>query len=151
MENRSLESRPITSWRSSLAIRKICQSFAAQNLPIVCCVGRLPEGFPTGDEIREPVRLSCLFFKSWRYRSRKLVAASGETSRQRQRYNPVPLVLGNMPTWLQASAKRDSRWALWGGLAFLGALASLWISLSWLARRDRRARASLRPTEIIDI
>ncbi|NOZ40840.1 MAG: hypothetical protein GXP24_11525 [Planctomycetes bacterium] len=121
----------------------------SQNLPIVCCVTRLPNGFPTGDEIREPVRLSGVFFKLWRYRSRKLAKQAGETTRQRQLYTPV--VLSHMPTWLNQSVPRKNHWALWGGIAFLGALATLWISLAWLAGRDRRARAALQRTETIDI
>jgi len=119
----------------------------SQNLPIVCCVVRLPEGFPIGDEIRAPVRLSGVFFKLWRYRSRQLVESAGETTRQRQLYTPV--VLGHMPTWLKRAAHRDSRWAFWGGIAFLSVLVTLWICLAWLARSDHQAR--LRRTETIDL
>ena len=91
----------------------------SQNLPIVCCVARLPEGFPTGDAIREPVRVAGVFFKLWRFRSRKLLESAGETTGQRQLYTPV--VLGNVPTWLNKSSQQKNPWALWGGLAFLGA------------------------------
>ncbi len=121
----------------------------SQNLPIVCCVARLPEGFPTGDAIREPVRLAGVFFKLWRYRSRKLIESPGETTGQRQLYTPV--VLGNVPTWLNKSSPQKNPWALWGGLAFLGALAVLWMSMMGLARRDRRARAQLRHNKKIDL
>ena len=121
----------------------------SQNLPIVCCVPQLPAGFPTGDEIREPVRISGVFFKLWRYRSRKLTQQAGETTGQRQLYTPV--VLGHSPTWLNKTANRDNRWAFWAGIIFLGALALLWISTIWLARRDRRARALLRQTKTIDL
>ena len=122
----------------------------SQNLPIVCCVARLPEGFPTGDEIREPVRLAGVFFKLWRYRSRK---PAGEPTDKagglQQLYTPV--VLGQMPTWLNETAARKSPWALWGGVVFLGALGLLWISMMGLARRDRRARALLRLNKTIDL
>ncbi len=121
----------------------------SQNLPIVCCVTQLPEDFPTGDEIREPVRISGVFFKLWRYRSRNLTKQAGETTGQRQLYTPV--VLGHSPTWLIQTAESGTFLAFWGGVAFLGVLVMLWISLAWLARRDRRARAMQRPTKTIDL
>ena len=122
----------------------------SQNLPIVCCVTGLPEGFPTGDEIREPVRLAGVFFKLWRYRSRKPAGELSEKNRTLQQlYTPV--VLGQMPTWLNETAASKNPWALWGGVAFLGALGLLWISMMGLARRDRRAWALLRRNKTIDI
>jgi len=121
----------------------------SQNLPIVCCVLRLPPNFPTGDEIREPVRLAGIFFKNWRYRSRKLVDRAGETGQQRQLYTPV--LLGKVPIWLKPMDRRSGYGSLWGGIAFLGGLVTLWISMSWLASRDRVARASLRRDRSIDL
>lgn len=121
----------------------------SQNLPIVCCVPQLPDGFPTGDEIRESVRISGIFFKLWRYRSRKLAKQVGETTGQRQLYTPV--VLGHSPAWLKKTIQQDSRWALWGGIAFLGGLMVLWIYTAVLARRDRRARTLMRRSETIDL
>jgi len=121
----------------------------SQNLPIVCCVLQLPIGFPTGDQIREPVRIAGIFFKNWRYRSRRRVNEAGETGRQRQLYTPV--LLGKRPTWLNQTADRHGRWSLWGGIAFLAGLLTLWISMSWLAKRDRVARAALRRNDIIDL
>lgn len=121
----------------------------SQNLPIVCCVNQLPPGFPVGDEIREPVRIAGVFFKNWRYRSRKLRKPAGLTGQQRRPYTPV--VLGKLPTWLENSSTKESGWALWGGVAFLGFLVALWIVMTWLGKRDRSARASLRGNATIDL
>jgi|GEM_PF-1423371 len=117
--------------------------------PVVCCVPKLSPGFPTGDEIRVPVRMAGVFFKSWRYRSRNLQVAAGETGRQRQLYTPV--LLGAMPTWLKSAASRDGWGAFWGGVAFLVLLGLVWGSMAYLARRDRRVRQSLRRDERIDL
>ena len=121
----------------------------SQNLPIVCCVHQLPAGFPIGDQIREPVQISAVFFKKWRYRSRKLVGGAEEASRQRQLYAPV--LLGKEPIWLRQSVGGESSGAFWGGLAFLAVLVMLWVYLAWLARRDRLARIVARPRTTIDL
>ncbi|MCA9236426.1 MAG: hypothetical protein KDA44_13215, partial [Planctomycetales bacterium] len=42
----------------------------SQDLPIVCCVARLPDGFPLGDSIRESARVGGVFFKLWSYGGR---------------------------------------------------------------------------------
>ena len=125
------------------------ESRLLNNQPVVCCVRSLPSGFPTGDEIRVPVRIAGVFFKSWRYRSRNLQAPAGQTGEQRQLYTPI--VLSNSPQWLQPTASQNNSGALWGGIAFLVALVALWISMAWLARRDRAKRATLRPRETIDL
>ncbi len=119
------------------------------NRPVVCCVTVLPENFPTGDLIREPVQIAGAFFKNWRYRSRDLVQQGGETESPRQLYTPV--VLAKTPIWLSKTVARDSRASLWAGIAFLVALATMWASMAWLAKRDRRERAALRPRESIDV
>ena len=121
----------------------------SQNLPVVCCVTQLPAGFPSGDQIREPVRICGVFFKSWRYRSRDLTTAAGETARQRQMYTPV--VIGKEPRWLRTETSRDNVWGLWGGLAFLCILALLWMTSAVLGRADRQARAELRKSETINL
>ena len=121
----------------------------SQNLPMVCCLLQLPTDFPTGDEIREPVRISGVFFKNWRYRSRQLTNRAGETGEQRQLYTPV--LLAKVPTWLRNSSSRNRSWAFGAGIAFLGMLLTLWIGMTWLAKRDRLARAAVRRNEIIDL
>jgi len=129
--------------------------------PVVCCVTEIPSGFPTGDEICEPVRISGVFFKLWRYRSRDFSQPAGQTTAPRSLYtqNPValapvalaPVVLAKVPKWLNQSVHNGGRWTLWAGIAFLVVLATLWIYLSQLAGRDRRARARLRQSATIDL
>ena len=120
-----------------------------RNQPVVCCVNQLPQGFPTGDFIREPVRISGVFFKNWRYRSREPAETTGETGATRPLY--TPLVVGAMPIWLSDSGSDSSRWGLVAGIGFLVLLAAVWLALGWLARSDRRARAALRRNQKIDI
>jgi hypothetical protein len=115
----------------------------------VCCVSGLPVDFPVGDKIREPVRVDGVFFKSWRYRTRKNLAAPGETGRQQQMYTPV--VVGGAPTWLSTAASGQSRWGLWGGIAFLVALLVFWFVMFRLAERDRRRRAATQPDRLDDL
>jgi hypothetical protein len=115
----------------------------SQNLPVVCCVAQLPAEFSLGDVIREPVRVDGVFFKSWRYRSRKNLADAGQTDRPQQLYTPV--VVGGEPHVLPAPAGVDSRWGIWGGIAFLAALAAIWIAMLGVAERDRQRRAAQQP------
>ncbi len=112
----------------------------SQNLPVVCCVSQLPKGFPLGDEIREQVRIEGVFFKSWRYRSRKLVDSSGETTRQQQRYTPV--VLAGTVAWVQAAPDRPGWWGLAAGIGFLILLALAWYNFAVHWRSDLRPRAT---------
>jgi len=114
----------------------------SQDLPIVCCTTSLPPGFPSGDEIREPVRISGIFFKSWQYRSRKITSTDGETKRQRRLYTPI--VVAGRPIWLTDARTHNSRWGLWGGVAFLAVLVILWINFAKLTRRDRMLRSQSR-------
>ena len=118
----------------------------SQNLPIVCCVNRLPANFPTGDAIREPISVAGVFFKSWLFRSRQVVdkqpgkSGAGQTGRQQRLY--TPLVVGGTPTWLTQVVSNDSRWGLWGGVAFLVLLVGIWIHMARLEKRDREERAA---------
>ena len=118
----------------------------SQNLPIVCCVTQLPEGFPQGDEIREQVRLEGVFFKSWLYRSRKLIDTHGETSRQQQRYTPV--VLSAVVKWIQPVPDRPGWWGLAAGIGFLICLTIAWVKFIAHWRSDRRPP---RPDDMIDL
>jgi hypothetical protein len=121
----------------------------SQNLPIVCCVTQLPDEFPVGDEIREPVRIEGVFFKSWRNRTRKNLAAPGETDQQQRMYTPV--VVGGAPIWLATAATSRSTWGLWGGIAFLIALVVFWFTMFRLAERERRRRSADRPDRLGDL
>lgn len=118
----------------------------SQNLPVVCCVSGLPADFPVGDQISEPVRVDGVFFKSWRYRTRKNLAGPGETGRQKRMYTPV--VVGGVPTWLTAATSERNGWGLRGGIAFLVALVVFWVTMFRLAERDRRRRAASQPDRL---
>jgi hypothetical protein len=121
----------------------------SQNFPLVCCVTSLPAGFPTGDAIRADVRLNGVFFKSWRYRSRKVVDGPGETATQQQRYTPV--VLAASVTWLQQVPAGQSWWGLAVGGAIFAAmifgLARMVISF----RQDRRTRLPAEPPNFSEL
>jgi len=111
----------------------------SQNQPVVWCVARLPKGFPTGDAIREPVRVAGVFFKRWAY-ARRTSGDLADKKRLPERLAP-PLLLAAETQWLPTAApSRADRRGLWLGLAFAAALAMLWIVLARVARRDRLAR-----------
>jgi hypothetical protein len=112
----------------------------SQNQPVVCCVARLPVGFPTGELIREPVRVAGIFFKKWSY-ARRSDDEETDGDSLPARLAP-PLLLAAEPEWLQAAAPAGpSHRGLWGGAAFAGVVAFLWIVLARVSRRDRLARA----------
>ncbi|MBX3426561.1 MAG: hypothetical protein KF688_12840 [Pirellulales bacterium] len=105
----------------------------SQNMPIVCCVARLPAGFPLGDAVREQARVAGVFFKLWTYRTRPDADGGTKTS-------AAPIVIAAEPTWLHAPTPIESnRWAIAGGAAFLVGLAGLWIAL-WRSHRGERRR-----------
>lgn len=106
----------------------------SQNLPIVCCVPELPAGFPQGDAIEESVVVEGVFFKSWLYRSRKLIAEDGQTGTQQSRY--TPLLVARVPTWLTESTATNRTWQLIAGVGFLFALACIWLRAAFVARRE---------------
>ncbi|MEM9353816.1 MAG: hypothetical protein AAGA92_12445 [Planctomycetota bacterium] len=106
----------------------------SQNLPVVCCVPTLPEGFPVGEEIRETVRVPAFFFKSWRYRSRRDPAEDRAT----QLY--APLVIAPGLAWLKQPAQAGGRGSLAWGAAAAALLGGLWWALAAVAKHDRLQR-----------
>lgn len=118
----------------------------SQNLPVVCCATSMPGGFPTGDIIREKVRIDGIFFKSWRYRSRKNLDAQGQTARQQQLYTPI--VVGREPVWMTASAQDSTHWAIVGGLGVLLAFGVFWVQIVRSSRRVERDGYSIDPSKL---
>lgn len=107
----------------------------SQNLPIVCCVTRLPERFPTGDAIRVPVRVDGVFFKLWRYHSRQLGADDGETTTPERSYTPV--VMAPTVTWLQQASSPNRWWGLVVGVTVF-AIMFLGVVRMVVSRNHRR-------------
>jgi len=112
----------------------------AQNNPVICCVARLPVGFPTGDMIREPVRVSGIFFKKWAYARRPDHGAADSTAPARV---APPLMLAAEPQWLPATMPVRSDRGLWAGIGILAASVVVAMILFRTARRDRLARRQL--------
>jgi hypothetical protein len=96
----------------------------SQNLPIVCLVPQLPAGFPVGDTIHAGVRLDGVFFKLWRYHTRKTAQTEGETAPQQASYTPV--VMAATVTWLKQATTPKSWWGLAvGGVIFVLVIGGL--------------------------
>jgi hypothetical protein len=111
----------------------------SQNQPVICCVARLPEGFPTGEVIREPVRVAGVFFKKWAYTRRADVPGVNDNAVP-ARLAP-PIMLAAAPEWLRLFEAPRSDRGLWGGIAILSLMAVVWMILARVARRDQLARA----------
>lgn len=111
----------------------------SQNQPVICCVARLPRGFPQGDVIRQPVRVAGIFFKRWSYLRRPEADPTPE-SRLPARL-ASPLLLASEPECLpRPRLTRGSRAGLWAGIALLLVVGVIGITLAQIARRDRLAR-----------
>lgn len=109
-----------------------------QNQPVICCVVRLPAGFPTGELIREPVRVAGVFFKKWAYARRSEGAAAAAPRGAR---TAAPLLIAAEVEWLAtAPPTGPSVYGLWGGGAFLALVALVWLVVARGARRDQLAR-----------
>jgi hypothetical protein len=112
----------------------------SQNLPLVFAVASLPPDFPLGDAIHAGVRVEGVFFKSWQYRTRKVVETNGATGTQQQRY--TPLLMAARLTWLQEASTTPSWWGLAvGSVIFVVMIAGL-LRMIVSYQRDRRGRAS---------
>lgn len=114
----------------------------SQNLPLVFCVRELPPGFPTGGDVRQPVRVAGFFFKSWRYQTRgdgspgdRTDAATGA-----ERSIIVPLLIGRAPVALRTEQEGGAVAGLVGGGLFVLALVGIWAAAWWYARGDRQFR-----------
>jgi hypothetical protein len=112
----------------------------SQHLPIICCVPRLPEGFPTGEVIRESVRVSGVFFKKWAYARR-----TTDEPATRRRALPArlqsPLIIAATPEWLpSAPPTADEFRGLLGGIGFVATILIIWIFAAGASRGDRIAR-----------
>ena len=106
----------------------------SENNPVVVCVRELPQGFPTGSNINEGVRVAGFFFKTWAFNTQK-GAAAGADGEPRRRQQLAPLLVGREPLWLQPpSAAPSTFWGLLAGGLFLAALAGIWL---WLWRFNR--------------
>jgi hypothetical protein len=123
----------------------------SQNYPLVFCVRELPVGFPTGDDLRVPVRLAGFFFKDWQYTTRG--TRSAETGQGSPAAAPVqfaPLLVGRAPFVLQfaSSDNQKTQWILAG--VFLLLLAGVAGMAWWFTRDDRRFGQRLRAARLSD-
>ncbi len=110
----------------------------SENLPLVFCVTGLPEGFPVGDDIRQPVRVAGFFFKRWLYQSRR--PAPPRPSKLGLLHDPLqaaPLLVGPPPIMIERTATAPSdTWQMFAGGGFVLLLAGVWYYL-WRASRRR--------------
>lgn len=114
----------------------------SQNYPLIFCVRELPEGFPVGPDIHQPVRMAGFFFKNWLYTTRggPMADAGPEEQKEGSRAQFAPLLIGPTPIMLSTAPPTSNfgRFVL-GGLFVLGLLGIV-IAAVWLARDERRFR-----------
>jgi hypothetical protein len=114
----------------------------SQHLPIICCVPALPEGFPTGEVIREPVRLAGVFFKKWAF-ARRMTDAPATQARRLPERLPAPLIIAATPERLASPQSTVSSYrGLLGGFGFVATMLLIWLFVARASRGDRMAQAS---------
>lgn len=112
----------------------------SQNYPVVFCVRELPAGFPTGEKIREPVRVAGFFFKSWLHDTRQAADRDAVVGASQQEF--APLLVGPATLWIQPPAAASNPWpGLIGGGLFVLVLVAIWAYGEWSQRRERAFRA----------
>jgi hypothetical protein len=111
-----------------------------ENYPIVCCVRKLPDGMPTGQNINERVRVSGFAFKRYAY---PLPQIKGAATKEDQRQE-TPLVIGKHAVWVpepsNAAATSLLGW-IFAGLA--GVIGLLLLFGIWRFNRDARRTEKL--------
>ena len=108
--------------------------------PVTFCARELPAGFPTGDDINEPVRVVGFFFKSWAYRRQRTateqasavesVEESGRESKSQNMSQLAPVIVGKQPIWLTpVRVQSNPAWGLLGAglFALLLAVIAIWV------------------------
>jgi hypothetical protein len=105
----------------------------SQNLPLVFCVLKLPPTFPTGDNIREPVRIAGFFFKTWRFQSRKPNEGASTASQSQL----APLLIGAAPLQLKEPESTGHFTDLVAGTVFVLTIGGIWFVLWRFSRSDR--------------
>jgi hypothetical protein len=112
----------------------------SQNNPIVVCTRTLPEGFPVGDAISQPIRVAGFFYKSWAFTARG--PAAGDPSSERP-VQLAPLLISGGVQWIPA-APRETRpiVGVAAGLLFVAALLLVWWSVWRNSRRNRNISRS---------
>ena len=125
----------------------------SQNHPLVFCVRELPDGFPIGDSLHEPVRVAGFFFKDWLYRARDAATDDAQDVSDKMVGNVdpsryAPLLIGRGPLRLPPERGGSSLSPYVGGGLFLLGLAGIWIAAVVYARSDRQFR---RRTPAVDL
>ncbi len=103
----------------------------SQNNPIVFCVRQLPEGFPTGEGLFEPVRVAGFFYKTWGYTARGNAEAGDKNRRN------APLFIGAGPL-LFAEPEPAFPWGGVAGGSIIAVIGLLWF-VGWRWSRSDRA------------
>ncbi len=103
----------------------------SQNHPLSFCVRELPDGFPIGDSLYEPVRVAGFFFKDWLFRTRD---SAGDDIQY------APLLIGRAPLRLPPEQSGSSLSRYVGVGLFVLGLAGIWIAAVVYARSDRQFR-----------
>lgn len=118
----------------------------SQNNPIVAVVRQLPPGFPVGDRLHEPVRITGWFLKVWSFASHRAtlpVAPDGSATPPNLRQF-APLVVGRNPVRLESPGASASGYATTIAAAlFLALLAIIWAGGWWIFREDKRFAKTL--------
>ncbi|HLA84364.1 MAG TPA: hypothetical protein VJL29_06195 [Thermoguttaceae bacterium] len=108
----------------------------SQRNPVVFCVGRLPEGMPTGEGpgYAEAVTVAGFFLKSWAYAS-GLSARPGQGDRSAP-LQLAPLLVGREAVWHKSKPPAASLfWGSAAAVALMLVLLGIWF---WLRKSNRR-------------
>lgn len=102
------------------------------NSPLIVYCLDLPEGFPSGEGIREDVTVTCLFFKNWAFATRDDIRSS-------------PTLLARTLNWLPPApvAVRTGQMGQLVAMVVATAIASVLIA-TWIVRRSNRLTAAHR-------
>lgn len=118
--------------------------------PIVCCLTRLPDGFPAGDSISERVRVPGFGFKRYTYPIKDPAASSQGRGARGERIS-TPLVIATTAEWIRPPSPAGASnvlFAVFAGIA--GLVAAGLLTNAWLSRGDDRLAARRRRESLPD-
>ena len=101
----------------------------ANSYPVTACVRSLPPGLRAGENLRQEIRISAIYFKLWAYHSQFV------SSFDQRQLQVGPMVIGRQPILIRRASSSNRLAGVGVAVVFLITLGATWIWM-WRCRRE---------------